>query len=874
MRSIAILSAVAASALAAPPKLRLPTDPRPIRYQVELTVDPKADRFGGVMDLELSAQKPVETLWLNATELKIEKPPAGATVLDGGKDFVGFQWKTPLAAGKQKIHFEYSGPLATKDSSGASKQKEGDDWYVFTDFEPIDARRVFPCFDEPGYKTPWQLTLKVPAAVRAFTNTAQIKETPQGAWKTVQFGETKPLPSYLIAFAVGPIDIVEAGKSAKSGTPVRILVPRGQSERARWAAESTHQTLERLEEYFGIDYPYGKLDMVAVPLFGGAMEHPGLVTFNSSLILQKPGEETLDRKRAYAEVATHELAHQWFGDLVTTAWWDDIWLNEAFATWMTPKIIESWQPSWGAPEQRINTRSTAMGADSLVSARQIRQPINSNDDMRNAFDGITYQKGATVIATFERFIGAEKFQKGVQRYMKEHAHGNATAADFLRAVSTEAGRDITPSFSTFLDQPGVPIVSFDLVCDDQRKSGPAGGSGPGKAPHLHLSQTRYLPKGSAGGGEKQLWQIPVCVRTPEGRSCTLLSEREGNLDLKSCPAWVALNDGGYYRALPSPALVDKLEHVGLPQLTAPEKLALLSDLNALVRAGKLELSAILALAPKLAADKNRFVVQNIAGSVGWLREDELVSEKQRPAYAKFILDTFGERAKKLGWKPQAGDDEDTRILRTRLVPLVAHSGEDPALIADAQKLASAWLKDHRAIDADLVDPILGLAAEHGNRALYDQWMAAARAEKDRLERRRLLRALSQFRDPALVKESLAAVLTDSFDIREATALMWGATRDPHTQKLAWQWLQANFDALVARLPRDSGAYLPFVATSLCDEGVLPQMKAFFAPRSSKFEGGPRMLEQASEELHLCAVYRTAQAPSVEKFLAQKKTAKR
>jgi alanyl aminopeptidase len=853
MRSIVLLFAVAAPALAAPPKLRLPDGARPTRYQVAVTVDPAADRFSGTIDIDLQVQKPLDTLWLNATELKIDKPPAGSTVVDGGKDFVGFHFATPLAAGRQRVRIEYSGPLSTKDSSGASKQKEGDDWYVFTHFEPIDARRVFPCFDEPSYKAPWQLTLRIPPALSAFTNAAQIKEAPDGKWKRVEFGETKPLPSYLIAFAVGPIDAVDGGKSAKSGTPVRILVPKGQADRARWAAESTHQSLERLEEYFGSDYPYGKLDMIAVPIFGGAMENPGLITFGSGIILQKPGEETLERKRTYAGVATHEMAHQWFGDLVTTAWWDDLWLNEAFATWMTPKILESWQPTWGAAEQRIHIRDTAMEADSLVSARRIRQPIVSNDDMKNAFDEITYQKGATVIGGFERLVGADHFQKGVQRYMKEHAHGNATAADFLRAISTEAGRDIQPAFSTYLDQPGVPIVSFDLTCD--------------KTPHLHMSQQRYLPQGSPGGGEQQLWQIPVCVRTPDERACTLLTEREGDLPLKSCPAWVSLNDGGYYRAQPSAALLEKL---ALTSLTPPEKLALLSDLEALVHAGKKELSALLGLAPRLAGDKNRYVVQSLAGAVGWLRDEELVADKDRPAYARYIRDLFGARARKLGWQPQKGDDEDTRLLRARLVPLVAHSGEDAALIGEAKKRAAAWMKNHRAVDADLVDSVLFVAGENGDRALYDRWMAAARAEKDRPERRRLLGALAGFRDPALVKESLATLLTDAFDAREAMILLWGATREPATRRQAWQWLQANFDALVARLPRDSGARLPWVASGLCDEAVLPQMKAFFSGRSTKFEGGPRVLEQASEEMHVCAVYKSAQAPSVARFLGAKK----
>ncbi len=858
MNALLLVSALLAADT--PPTLRLPDAAKPMRYAVELTLDPSSEQFSGVIDIELQVTKPTQVVWLNARELTIKKSSADA-VLPGGKDFVGLKFNKPLAAGVHRVHIEYTGLVSSKDSNGAFRQKEGDDWYIYSHFEPIDARRVFPCFDEPGFKTPWQLSLRVRAADRAFTNAEQIAEKAEGAWKTVKFAETKPLPSYLIAFAVGPIDVVDGAKTQRSQTPIRILVPRGQAERARWAAESSRQSLDKLEAYFDSPYPYGKLDCVAVPLGGGAMEHPGLVTFGSSLMLQKPGEEMLDVQRAYAQIATHEFAHQWFGDLVTMAWWDDLWLNEAFATWMTPKIIETWQPTWGAAEQRVQARGGAMGTDSLISARKIRQAITSNDDMKNAFDGITYSKGATVIATFERFVGPDVFRRGVQRYMKAHAHGNATAADFLRAISTEAERDIAPAFSTFLDQPGVPIVSFDLECD--------------KTARLRLKQQRYLPQGSAGGGEGQLWSIPVCARHPGGSACTLLDEREGEIALgNTCPAWVMPNDGGvaYYRALPSADLLEKLQTAGLSALSAPEKQSLVSDLNALVRAGKLDLSALLELAPKLAKDPSRFVIQSLAGSVGWLRDMDLVAASQRRAYADYIQEVFGERARKLGWKERPGDDEETRLLRARIVPLVALQGDDKALVSEAQKLAKAWMKAHTAVSADVIDGLLGVVAEHGDKALFDGWLAAAKAEKDREQRQRLLRALSRFRNPSIVKASLAVVLSDAFDARESSRLMWGATQAPETQTMVWDWMLANFDALTQRMPRDSGAHLPWIATNTCDAAYVPKVKAFFGERAKTFEGGPRELEQAIEQLQLCSIYKQAQAPAVALFLAKRKPA--
>ena len=386
------------------------------------------------------------------------------------------------------------------------------------------------------------------------------------------------------------------------------------------------------------------------------MENVGLVTFAQSLILSKPEEESISFRRRYAEVAAHELAHQWFGDLVTTAWWDDLWLNEAFATWMAPKIVEPWQPTWGEAEGRIETRARAMGADSLLSARKIRQPIQSDDDMENAFDGITYSKGATVIGMFEHWLGPDKFRKGVQRYMKEHANGTATAPEFLAAISAETGLDVSKSFSTFLDQAGLPLVTATVDCK-------------GKNPSLQLTQERYLPQGAAPSPDiaQQLWQIPVCARWATGNvalhGCALLDGREGTIELgtgSKCPDWVLLNDGGasYYRSLyngdwagrlfsdaaafglrSSAGKAGFLKKAG-KQLSAPERLSVVSDLAALAKAGKIPYADALALVPQLAADPSRQVVEAAANLTQSLSDGQLFPEKLRPRYAAFVRKVF------------------------------------------------------------------------------------------------------------------------------------------------------------------------------------------------------------------------------------------
>ena len=539
---------------AVPPVLRLPDTVRPVRYRPTLTLVPGEDSFTGTIEIDVDVLTPASVIWLNAQDLAIQAAEArvhGASIaaraLPQPRDYVGIALASPLPPGDATLRISYSGRISRRDNAGVFQTQEGGTWYVSTHFEPIDARRAYPCFDEPSFKVPWQLSLRIKTDQQAFANTPIESRRDGGdGFSTVTFAQTRPLPSYLTAFAVGPWERLDAGKSGRGGTTVGVIVPRGLGEQAAWARQITPEVLARLEEWFDIAYPFEKLDIIAVPLGRGAMENVGLVTYSSTLLLVPPREQTPVFRRAQASVSTHELAHMWFGDLVTNAWWDDIWLNEAFATWMTYKALESWHPDWGVPLDRLGARGRAMSADSLVSARRIRQSIESDDDMLNAFDAITYQKGASVIHMFEQFVGPAKFQRGVQRYLRAHAYSTATARDFLTDVSSEAGVDIQAAFSTFLDQAGVPLVTARLRCD------------PGRTPALELSQERYFPLGTESTTQQfdrqrahdQVWQIPICVRWSGGRTCALLAGKSGAMELpaRHCPTDLIANarGAGYY----------------------------------------------------------------------------------------------------------------------------------------------------------------------------------------------------------------------------------------------------------------------------------------------------------------------------------------
>jgi len=482
------------------PKLRLDGNFRPVEYAATVRIVPDQNWFSGELQIRLQSTKPARTVWLNADEeLKIEQASLdGRTgkVIPGSKDFQGIQFEQPVSSGR--LNIRYNGPIDRKSTTGVFQVKDGDEWYVYTQFEPISARRAFPCFDEPAYKVPWQLTVEIPKGLQAFSNTAVTGETVAGDTKTVRFGKTRPISSYLVAFAVGSFDVVPARFAGSRKTPVRIIVPKGRTTEAEYATTVTPEVLEQLEGFFGIPYPYGKLDMIAVPLFGQAMENPGLITFNLTSILSKSSEDSIQRQRGYTRGAVHEIGHQWFGDLVTARWWDDIWLNEAFATWTEDRILSTWKPDWGSAESAVGARLYSMGQDRLVSARRIRQPIVSNDDIVNAFDGITYQKGASIIRMFETWMGPENFRCGIRSYLDQYADRNADVTNFLEALDRGAGSDMARPFSTFLDQPGAPVISMALRCNE------------GKPPSLNLGQKRLLPQGSSGSTE-ETWRAPVCI---------------------------------------------------------------------------------------------------------------------------------------------------------------------------------------------------------------------------------------------------------------------------------------------------------------------------------------------------------------------------
>jgi alanyl aminopeptidase len=770
-----------------------------------------------------------------------------------------------VANGTVEVRVVYTGKVLTQDQSGIFRTEDQGNRYLLTQFEQIAARRAFPCFDEPSYKVPWQVTLHVPAGNRAVSNTPVLSETTEGTTKTFVFQETKPLPSYLVAFGVGPFEFVDAGVAGRNHVPVRIVTAKGRAEEAQYAAEVTATLLTRLEDYFDVPYPYAKADQVAIPISAGfAMENAGMVTYGQTIILAKPQNDTERRKRTYASVAAHELAHQWFGDLVTTAWWNDIWLNEAFATWMSSKLIAEWKPEWKTRAEDVDDKLYAENRDSLLTARKIRQNIESNDDIENAFDGITYEKGAAVIGMFENWVGAAAFRSGVHSYMERYAFRTATTADFLDSVSTATRKNMAPAFSTFLDQSGVPVVSVALDCKRGK-------------PVLHLGQQRYLPLGSKST-ERQVWSIPVCMRygtdgSSSGTSCELMTKPAMDVPLEGdgCPAWVQANDKalGYYQADYADGLLGKLTEGDVAaRLSAPERVDLIGNAQALTESGKMAEADALALVPAFQADPERHVVEQ-ALQLATGPSNHLVRGDLEEKYAQFIRANFGARAREIGWAAKAGESDEARLLRPRLLPAVATLGRDKELAKQANELASKWLSTRTGTDPGMAGAVLTTAAYSGDSKLAQQFIDVW-PKVDPQQQTSLLRAMDTFRDPQAIRLLLEAVLGGKLPVTPAAELfLYAGMNTESTRRVRFDFLKAHFDKILQLLGDStfSGrSRLPNTGLGFCDLQSKKELQSYFEPRLKQLLGAPRVLAHVLEGIDQCVAIKAAQEPSVTAFL--------
>ena len=847
----------------------LPRNVVPSEVGLQLTIDPTQARFSGHVDISVDVASATDTIWMHGKGLNITRavymPANGENQSLAARevDVSGVLKLTapkPIAAGKGVISIDYDAPFG--ELQGAYKVKPDGRDYVMTQMEPLGARTAFPGFDEPSFKQPWRMTMVVPDADVAVANGAEASTTDlDGPMKKVVFEKTEALPSYLIAFAVGPWDVVAGPDIAPNGartTPIKLrgVAASGQGGKMEYSLKHTPEIVRALEDYFGIPYPFGKLDNLAAPDFwAGAMENAGLIVYRDSLMF--PDETSaVGRRQAFWGVSAHELAHQWFGDLVTMKWWDDIWLNEGFATWMGNKIHGQLQPQAHTDRGLLEGAIGAMGADSLASTRRVHEPIKDFTDVQSAFDGITYQKGGATLNMFEQYIGPEKFQAGIRNYLKAHARGNATSADLIAALAAQSDDPaaVSKAFFSFIDQPGVPFVKVDLDCS-------------GAKPALVLQQQRYLPIGSTASAD-MTWGIPLTVRYADGASVRtqkmMFTGKQGRMELAeagSCPAWVMPNahGTGYYRFALAPELQETLSGA-FAKLDEREQRVYADSVTAAYGAGTLTPSQLLAALPQFASAPVRQTVTAGMYNTEWMAEHLLADDAARDAFHAQVADIYRPRLQQLGMAPKAGEPDDDGLLRSTLVGFFAETLKDKTVRDALNKQGRAVLGldgdgklDLDAVPQDLRGIALDVALQEGGKTAFDAAEKHFRASQDAVLRSQLLGAMGGTKDAAANERMRGLVFEEGLLRRnEIFPAIGGQTGDKATRPALREWTDAHFKQIETKLAPAGAAVVNLYSAGMCSDAEAAELQDKFGKRMADVEGGPRELKQTVEGIRMCA----------------------
>lgn len=858
-----------ASVVAPIPAGKLTGMAKPEAYRLDLTVDPDKERFSGHVEIDVDLKQASNFIDLHGRDLAVSK--AVATV--GGKTIAG-SWKQVeptgvarltfgevLPAGKLTLSFDYDAAFQSG-PAGMFRVKVGDDWYSWTQFESIDGRAAFPSFDEPGFKQPFTVTLRTRPGHLAVSNAPEVSKTLENGLEVHRFAPTLPLPTYLVAMMVGPFATVEGTvpptPQRKDPLPLRIVSTKQNADKLAFALEGSKGIVKHLEAYFDQAFPYPKLDQITTPILPGAMENAGADLYNDAILVMDDHAPT-GQKRAFGMIVAHELAHQWFGDLVTPAWWDDIWLNESFANWMGFRIGHEWRPDLNIGAGATEEGFAAMNNDALLAGRAIHQPIATNQQIDEAFDTITYGKGGHVVAMIAGYMGDTKFRDGVRRYMAAHKYGNATSADFFGAMAEAAGDPrIVPAMQSFTDQQGVPLVTF---------------SG-GKNGRYQISQSRYVRYGSKGPDVR--WGVPLCLRRVTGeRQCQLLTEPSGDVTLAGKGALMPNVGGtGYYRFELPKTEWDKLI-AAADRLPNGEALALADSLYASFRAGRASPAQLVAAARSLARNKDSYASDAGVASLQSLYGTGMLNDAAKQGFRRFIRGIYAPRLAALGFDPRqgayAGEDPEKSQLRQQVVGAMADTAHDPALRKQLLDAARVWMGG----DAKALDPSWYNSA-------FSAWLDAEGAEgAKKLMERGLASQDPVFRPTALETVSSSGdakiatwLLNDFKDKRlrtsERLGLLRGVIQTGATRDLGFDWLKSHFDELMG-----SGggiffaARLPGIVGGFCSVERAKEVADLLRPKLAG-KTGALELERTVEKIHSCGVLKTARADEVSKVFAKLK----
>lgn len=857
----------AVEALGPVPAGRLSNAVVPSAYRLDLSIDPSQETYSGRASIDVTIASPATYIDLHGLNFTM----LSSTATIGGKTYAG-RWTQlddtgvgrlvfdeQLPAGKAVLDFSYTHGF-NEGPAGIFRTKVGDDWFAWTQFESIDARQAFPSFDEPGFKLPFTVTLRTPRGHVAVANTPEVSSSTDGEWDVHHYAPTKPLPTYLVAFMVGPFKTAEGTIPATPERPAplaqRIVTTPQNAGQSAFALDATAKIVPLLERYFGIPYPYEKLDQITSPIMPGAMENAGAILYADRIIMLDESAPVSD-KRLAGMVMAHELGHQWFGNLVTPAWWDDLWLNESFANWVGYYVADQWRPELRVWEGALGEGFEAMDTDALVAGRPIREPILTNGQIDAAFDSITYGKGGHVIAMIAAFMGEDKFRAGVRQHLTSHAFGNATGDDFFGALAGAAGDPrIVSAMKGFVEQQGVPLVTI------------AGGDG-----NYTVSQSRYVRFGSEA--PQVQWQVPLCMRHvgPEAaqRNCQLLANPSMPFALPGEGALLPNAGGtGYYRFELPPAEWDRLIATA-DTLKGGEAQAVADSLRASFLARRATPRQLIALTCKLATNPDSYAFAEAGPTLALLDMGGLLEGRSEVAFRKLVSRLYTKQFKQIGFDPRRGAyegaDPEVSERRDRMVSRMAFMARDAGVRSVLLKAVQRYLGgDEDALDPAFLSDALKIYVEQGDLARVKDLAERGLSSQDPTFRPAALGALAQKGDRAIAEWLLDGFADKRLRPTERLRLITGILRQEQTRDFGAEWLRANYSKLAQQL--GSGLVtnaVPGMLSSFCSASRAGEFEAQFGPIVA---GTPAQLPFARtmEEVRDCDALVAARGDAVRSAL--------
>jgi aminopeptidase N len=860
------LAAAAAAAKTAQVTTQLPRNAVPTHYAVSLTPDAANSSFSASVTIALNVKQASTSLTLHAADLKFSsaaisagpgKPLQAASKIDidAAKQTATFHFAEALKPGSYQLKLDYTGLIGNQpaglfsldyDNGGAKKRA------LYTQFEAADARRMIPSWDEPFYKATFALEATIPAGQTAISNMPIATTTKLADGRElVRFATSPKMSTYLLFFGLGEFDRATA---MEGGVELGVVTQKGVVGQAQFALDTSRAVLKEYNDYFGVKYPLPKLDNIAAPGRSqtfGAMENWGAIfTFEYAMLLD-PRTATQSDKETTFVFAAHEIAHQWFGDLVTMSWWDDLWLNEGFASWMESRTTNRLHPEWHWNLRSVGTREAAMERDALATTHPVVQHITTVDEAGQAFDDITYNKGESVIRMLENYVGEDAWRAGVRAYMAKHAYGNTASSDLWSAVETAAHKPVKAIAHDFTLQPGVPLIRVaDAVCKNGKTT-------------IQLTQAEYSKDQE---NKKPLsWRVPVITQTAGNATVrTVVSGGKATLTLPGCGA-VLVNAGqsGYYRTLYAPKAFAALADA-YPQLPAIDQLGLLSDTWALGLAGQMQASGFMELAKRTPVDASPQVWQKIAMVLAGLRDSYDGKPEQRAALDSFTRARLSPVLARIGWNAAKDQAAPVANLRETLISALGKAG-DEAVVAEARRLYAASATDKNAISAELRRPVLAVIAANADAATWEQLRAAAKVEESSMIKDELYSFLGSARDKALAQRALDLALTDEPGATLSASIISAvAVRHPD---LAFDFAMANLKQVESKMePGSRSRYFPRLGSYSADPAMVGKLQAYAKQHLAAEASGDTKTAIASVEYRIKV--RSLRLPQIDAWLAQ------